>query len=169
MAATKKAIALSLLFALSAAGLAAQTDAVSDPNRDNWPPLFRYLRRSEIVAFGSFPFTMFFTTIGMDLFRWHRETGMDWAQRQYAPWPIRAAGAVPMADREARITIAIAAGLSVAIAIADHFVFRARRQRDARRAQAIPPGAITIIRAPLTEEPPENAAGLEEYHPPSPP
>lgn len=153
--AKKRLTALLLIFALPAANVVAQA-AYAPPgsDREHWPQWLRDARRWEIVAFGSFPFTMFFSGIGVNMYRWHRETGMDWSRRQYAPWPITSSGAVPMTGREVGMTVAIAAGLSVGIAIADHFIVRARRQRAARRAEAIPAGAVIITRTPLIEEPP---------------
>ena len=156
----KKLTALLLLFALFSNSLAAQTQAQADTreqarqadDRENWPQWMRNLRRWEIVAFGSIPFTMFFTTIGMDLYRWQRESGMDWQQRQYAPWPIKSSGAVPMTDGEIITTISIAAALSAAIAIADYFIVRGIRRREAQRAEILQPGSIVITRVPLTIE-----------------
>ena len=142
-------VALLFLFVFSGGVLAAQTQA-EESGRPAW---LRDIRRYEIVALGSFPFTMFFSTIAMDLHRWNRETGMDWARRQYAPWPIKASGAVAMTDDEQRATIFIAAGLSVTIALVDHFVVRSRRQRERRRAEAIPAGIVIITRTPLEAEP----------------
>jgi len=154
MVARKMPLAL-LLLAVCAAGLCAQTGD-SDEGEDTRPLWLRDLRRWEIVAFGSFPFTMFFTTIGMDLYRWHRESGMDWGQRQFAPWPVKSAGAVAMTDAEQRNTILMAAGLSLTIAFVDHFLERGRRKRERRREEAIPSGTIIINRTP-PEEPEEVA------------
>lgn len=153
MAAKKRAAALLILFSMACAGIAAQSEAQAAPSgRENWPRWLRDMRRWEIVAIGSFPFTMFFSTIGMDLYRWQSANGMDFNDRRYAPWPIKSSGAVPMTNREQRTTIAIAAGMSAGIAVADHFIVRGRRQRAARRAEALPSGTITITRTPLAAE-----------------
>jgi len=155
LTAKKRLTALLVLFALSAANLMAQTDGAVEDDRSGWPQWLRDLRRWEIVAFGSFPFTMFFATIGMDLYRWHREAGMSWNNRGFAPWPITSSPAIPMTDREQRITIGIAAGLSVGVAIVDHFIVRGRRQRERRRAEALPAGTVIVTRTPFLEEPEE--------------
>ena len=143
-----------LLLAVCAAGLWAQTGDRGEVE-DTRPLWLRDIRRWEIVTFGSFPFTMFFTTIGMDIYRWEKDSGMDWGQRQFAPWPLKSAGAVAMTDEEQRNTILMAAGLSVTIAIVDHFLERGRRQKERRRAEVIPSGTIVITRTPPVEEPPE--------------
>lgn len=158
----KKIPALFLIFALCAAGLTAQTNtAVETETGGNRPSWLRDLRRWEIVAFGSFPFTMFFSTIGVDLFRWNRANGMDWNNRQYAPWPIKTPGTA-MTDREQRVTIGIAVGLSAAVAVADHLIVQARRRRERQRAEAIPVGTVVITRTPLYEEPEEPDAPPED-------
>ena len=96
MTARKMAAAFFVLV-VCAAGLSAQT-ADRDEGGDTRPLWLRDIRRWEIVAFGTFPFTMFFTTIGMDMFRWQIHNGMDWNNRQYAPWPVKSAGAIAMTD-----------------------------------------------------------------------
>ena len=146
-----KATALFLLFVLSAVNLTAQTTTTPESDRSYWPGWLRDLRRWEIVAFGSFPFTMFFSTIGMNTYRWQRETGMDFSSegRRYAPWPLTSAGAIPMEDSEQRRTIMIAIGLSAGVAVADHLIVQARRRRERRRAEAIPVGTVIIIRTPI--------------------
>ena len=158
MAARKKLTALALLFVLPAAGLLAQAETTIELEAGTWMRVMWNTRRFEIVTFGSFPFTMFFSTIGMDLFRWQRATGMDWSQRQYAPWPIKSAGAVRMTNREQGATIAIAAGLSVGIALADYFVVQSRRRRAIRAADALPGATIVITRTPLHGEGEDDAA-----------
>ena len=157
MTVKKRMTALLLLCVFSAANLMAQTavSPESDAETNNRPLWLRDLRRWEIVAFGSFPFTMFFATIGMDMYRWNREAGMDFGRREYAPWPITSGGGVRMTDEEQRRTIFIAIGLSAGVAIADHFLERGRRQRERRRAEAIPAGTIIITRTPSFEEEPE--------------
>jgi len=143
--------ALIILFILSSVDLMAQTGTTPESDTSHWPGWLRDLRRWEIVAFGSFPFTMFFSTIGMNTYRWHRETGMDWGRREYAPWPLTSAGAIPMEDSEQRRTIMIAIGLSAGVAVADHLIVQARRRRERRRAEAIPVGTVIITRMPIEE------------------
>ncbi|MDR2551605.1 MAG: hypothetical protein LBD31_00340 [Treponema sp.] len=91
------------------------------------PRWVKDLRRGEIVAFGSLPITMFFTALFMDLYRCAVH---DW-DRRYAPWPAKAAGAVPMETGELRIMIGIAVSFSLIITVADYLVVRHRRNRAA--------------------------------------
>jgi len=156
----KRPAAFLLLFVLFAGNLAAQVGTAEESSRDHWPGWLRDMRRWEIVAFGSFPFSMFFATIGMDMYRWHNHNGMDFSDRSHAPWPLKSAGAVAMTNTEQRNTILIAAGLSASVAIADHLIVQARRRRDRRRAEAIPTGTIIITRTPIAEE--EPVADYEE-------
>ena len=152
MTVKKRLTALLLFLALSAASLTAQTDTSTEAFMETWPGWLMDMRRWEIVAFGSFPFTMFFATIGMDMYRWHNHNGMDFGDRTHAPWPLKSAGAVAMTDDEMRRTILMAIGLSASVAIADHLIVQARRRRERRRIEAIPSGTIVITRTPLVED-----------------
>ena len=114
------------------------------------PQWVRDLRRWEIIAFGSFPFSMFFTTFTVDMFRWSNNS---WDNR-YAPWPMKAAGAIAMTSNEMEMTLMIAAGLSVAIALTDFFIVQARRRRARLREEALPVGTAIITHTPWGEEPP---------------
>jgi len=167
MTARKRLTALLVMLALSAASLMAQPAVSEDDWRANWPPWLWDLRRGEIVAFGTFPFTMFFTTFGMNMVRWQRDSGMSWEQREMAPWPFTSSGAISMTNSQQATTIAIAAGLSVTVAVVDHLIVRFRRNRAARRAEALPAGAVTIIRTPINAPPPdEDEEGEAPYPPP---
>ena len=125
------------------------------------PQWVKDLRRWEIIAFGSFPFTMFTATFAMDTYRWIRANGMDFsdAGRRYAPWPLKSAGAIAMESREQEITIAIAAGLSIGVAVADLIIVQVKRHRARRRAEALPVGTAIIVRSPLPDESPEEQDG----------
>jgi hypothetical protein len=89
------------------------------------PLWLKDLRRAEIVAFGSFPLTMFWTSFFMDLYR---TASHGWDNR-YAPWPFKGAGAVAMTNQELSMMFTIAISSSVVIAIVDHFILRYRRSR----------------------------------------
>jgi hypothetical protein len=114
------------------------------------------LRRAEIVAFGSFPFSMFFTTFAMDTWRCFSH---DW-DPLYAPWPAKPPGAINMTQDELGMTIAIAAAVSVAIAVTDFSIVQIKRHQEKQRMKKLPAGSpITIIQKPLAG--PESAAGPE--------
>jgi hypothetical protein len=118
------------------------------------------LRRAEIVTFGSFPFTVFFTTFAMDTWRCYSH-GWD---PLYAPWPAKPPGAVNMTQDELTMTIAIAAVTSVAIAVVDFSIVQIKRHRERQRVKSLPAGSpITIIQKPTVESElePEAAGGME--------
>jgi hypothetical protein len=103
------------------------------------------LRRGEIVAFGSFPFLYFFANFGFDTYRW-LNNGND---MRYAPWPFNSAGTVGKTTEEKIITLGIAAGGSILIALIDHGIMRYKRNRLEREKESLPDGNPVIIRTPL--------------------
>jgi hypothetical protein len=103
------------------------------------------LRRGEIVAFGSFPFMYFFSNFGFDAYRWVNN-GND---MRYAPWPFNSAGTVGKTTDEKFITLGIAAGGSILIALIDHGIMRYKRNRLERERRNLPDGNPVIIRRPL--------------------
>jgi len=119
------------------------------------PQWVRDLRRWEIVAFGTIPFAMFFSTIGMDLYRWNKANGMEFSDsgRRYAPWPIKSSGAIAMEAEEMKRTLIIAASLCVTVAFTDLIITQIKRSNARKRAESLPHNATTINRRPLYEEP----------------
>lgn len=140
-----------LLLAVLAFQVQAQTQAAEENEVPQW---VKDLRRWEIVAFGSIPFTMFTATFAMDMYRWSQANGMDFSDegRRYAPWPLKSAGALAMESKEQEITITIAASLSVAIAFADLIIVQVKRNKARKRAEALPSGTIIINRTPMPED-----------------
>lgn len=118
---------------------------------ENAPQWARDLRRGEIVAFGSFPFTMFATNFVYGMFRWSdAPMGMNFTteSRQYAPWPFRSAGAIePSYDIKVR-NLCIAAGSSVVIALVDHFIVRHKRNKKEQEKRSMASTPV-IVRRPL--------------------
>jgi len=150
----KKWTALFLLFVILAVQVHAQTTTTQAGfDQSTWPQWLRDIRRWEIVAFGSIPFTMFTATFAMDMYRWNNANGMDFsdAGRRYAPWPLKSAGAPAMDNKEMETTIIIAACLSIGIAVADQIIFQVKRNRARRRAEALPVGTLIINRTPIEE------------------
>ncbi|MDR0582733.1 MAG: hypothetical protein LBG57_00055 [Treponema sp.] len=123
-------------------------------NTTGFPQWAKDLRRWEIVAFGSFPFTMFATTFAMDTRRWFDQNGMDWSEsgRRYAPWPLKTAGAIDMTNKEHETTLLIAAGVSVALAFTDLIIVQIKRHKERRRAENLPAGSVIINKSPWPEE-----------------
>ncbi|MDR0599822.1 MAG: hypothetical protein LBG84_07075 [Treponema sp.] len=97
------------------------------PVKKSVPLWLKDLHRGEIVAFGSFPFAVFFTGLFMDLYRC---AAHDW-DRRYAPWPAKSSGAVPLTTTELKVLFGVAASVSLTVALADYIVVRVKRSRAA--------------------------------------
>ena len=121
---------------------AATTGAFDMTDSPQWA---RDLRRGSIVAFGSFPFTFFFTTFFMDT---SRLITNDFDQR-YAPWPFKPAGAIDMTREQQMMSIGIAAASSIVIALIDHLIVRSNRSRQSQEIRIIEPEPPLIIRTPI--------------------
>jgi hypothetical protein len=103
------------------------------------------LRRGEIVAFGSFPFAYFFASFGFDTYRFFNN-GFN---TRYAPWPFTAAAAIEQTQDEKIITLSIAAGAAIIIAIVDYAIVRYKRSKEQAEQSNLPDGTPIIIRRPL--------------------
>jgi hypothetical protein len=114
-----------------------------------FPLWARDLRRGEIVAFGSFPFTIFVSTFAMDTMRYFRND----RDSRYLPWPLKGPGAIEMTRKEREKTLIIAAAASVAIAAIDFTIVHIKRNRERERIERQAGGGITgIIRSPIPED-----------------
>jgi len=89
------------------------------------PQWVKDLRRGEIIAFGSLPFTFFFTQTFMDLYR---TATHNWDNR-YAPSVFKGPGAIPMTDAELKMMFGITISASVLVAVADHIIVRYKRNK----------------------------------------
>jgi len=120
--------------------------------KDEFPTWLLDLRRADIVAFGSLPFMMFFTTFAVDSYRFYSN---DW-DRRYAPWPLKAPGAIEMDENQRIASFTVAAGLSVLVAVADYFIVQHKR---ARQREAAPP----VLKPEIIIEPwnPDTESGQE--------
>ena len=152
-----------LLSPVYQAAAQSSTGTSSTFDTTSFPQWAKDLRRFDIIAFGSFPFSMFTITFFTDMYRWNYENSMDFSEegRRYAPWPLKAAGAVEMTKEEYERTLLLAAGLSVAVAITDLVIVNIKRSRERRRIESIPTGSVNINRVPYQayEDPP---AGIDE-------
>jgi hypothetical protein len=131
------------------APVAAQTAGTASavaPEAIQFPQWSRDLRRAEIIAFGTLPFTWLISTMTMDFIR----TGQNGGDRQYWPWPLKPSGAPAMTNDEYISAIGIAAGLSVGVAIVDSFLIRAKRKAAAKSLTDNPAREPDIKRRPLT-------------------
>jgi hypothetical protein len=113
----------------------------------------RDVRRGEIVAFGSFPFTLFLSTFTMDSVRFFTND----MNRAYLPWPLKGPGAIEMSRDEKKQTLMIAAAASITIAFVDFAIVAIKRHREARREQMSDRDVgIHITRSPLDTAPEES-------------
>jgi hypothetical protein len=94
------------------------------------PLWLRDLRRAEIIAFGVTPFTIFFSTFFMDLYR----SGTHGWDGRYMPWPFKSAGGISMTSGELVTMFTIAISGSVVFAVTDHVIMRVKRSAAAKRA-----------------------------------
>ncbi|MDR2522015.1 MAG: hypothetical protein LBC72_05640, partial [Spirochaetaceae bacterium] len=123
-----------------------QSTAAAQPvTPKEFPQWAKDLRRAEIVAFGSFPFSWFLTMLFTDL---ARSAAHNW-DSQYWPWPAKPAGAVDMSTSEYGMTLSIAAGLSIVLALTDHFVVKNKRYYQQMRRAQNPQAEAVIERTPL--------------------
>jgi len=117
-----------------------------------FPQWSKDLRRGEIIAFGSFPFAYFFTTFSYDSYQWATH---GW-NTQYAPWPIKSAGAVEPSKGQKLNLVWIAAGGAAVIALVDYGIVRYKRYQQENEIKNLPPGTPIIIRKPLYGDGSEN-------------
>ena len=132
-------------FSLFAQNSSANTQA-NYFDMSEFPQWTRDLRRGEIVAFGTLPFTYFFTTFIYDSYRY---IANDYNAR-YAPWPFKPADSIDMKQNELWAAFGIAAGVSITLALVDYFIVLNKRN-TARQEAVIPRGEPEIIRRPLHE------------------
>jgi len=120
------------------------------------PQWVKDLRRWEIIAFGTFPFTLFAVTFVTDMIRWGAANGMDFSEegRRYAPWPFKSAGAVDMTGAEFTRTVLISAGLSIALAFVDLIIVSVKRSNQRKLLESAPSGSIVIERTQSGDDPP---------------
>jgi len=146
---------LILLAAVSVFSVTAQTTKTSSAfDTTGLPQWVKDLRRWEIVAFGSIPFTMLTASFAVDMYRWNNANGMDFSYegRRYAPWPLKSAGAVRLKSKEQEMVFIVAASLSVSIAMADQVIIQIKRHRARKRAESLPVGTTIITTTPWPEE-----------------
>jgi hypothetical protein len=152
MSINKKVLCFFLVFFSLYSTVSAQTSTATiipakEFDTSAFPQWAKDLRRAEIVAFGSFPFTIFFATFAMDTIRFSNN---NWDTR-YAPWPIRSSGGVEMNTNQRLITIGAAAAGSILISLADHLIVRYKRNKAEREKLNLPDGSPIIIRRPWPE------------------
>jgi hypothetical protein len=159
---------LILIIMLSGNVFHAAAQSTNDPpavsttlDTTGFPQWVKDMRRWDIIAFGSFPFTFFFTTFFMDMVRWGNANNFDFGDMRYAPWPLKSAGAIDMTKREFETTLLIAVSLSVVIAFTDLFIVQSKRNKERRRIESMPRGS-TIIITPYQDS--QETDSIMDYH-----
>ncbi|MDR3166382.1 MAG: hypothetical protein LBT93_00430 [Treponema sp.] len=109
----------------------------------DFPGWAKDLRRAEIVAFGSFPFTLFFTTFAMDIYRTSSHNG----DSRYYPWPLKPAGSVAMTKDELVLTMSIAAAGSVVVSLVDYFIVKYKQHKRERELEKATGESPIILRS----------------------
>ena len=164
----KKILFLMFVFSLffmpalkaNAQSLSATNSTTATFDTSNFPQWAKDVRRFDIIAFGSFPFSMFFVSFAIDMVRWGNANGFDMSEqgRRYAPWPAKSAGAIEMTNDDYTQLILISAGVSVGIALLDLLIVNIKRNKERRRLESLPSGSYEIERKPYGEaEPLEEA------------
>lgn len=163
------ALVLIAVLVFQAAGAAAQSAADETPEpytEEEFPKWARDLRRAEIIAIGSFPFTLFFTNFAYDTYRF-AANGFDPA---YRPWPFRGPNSAGFTKGE-RIGVLVASlSLSVVIATVDYFLGRAEAKRETAR-RPVPEAAPAVPFAEpsaVPAAPPADPAGVPPSGTPEP-
>jgi len=138
-----------LLCFISSEGLHAQSASTSNQfDMTGFPLWARDLRRGEIIAFGSFPFAYFFASFSVDSYRFFTNNN----DRRYAPWPFNSAATIEQTQDEKIMTLGIAAGGAIVIALVDYAIVRYRRSREQVEIRNLPEGTPIISRRPLQGE-----------------
>lgn len=137
---------LILVFSLSAKDIDMTGVEVESYDNVNFPPFLLDMRRSEIVTFGSYPFTMMTVSAGYSLFKYF-SNGMD---SKYTPNPFMKASSANLTDAETKGIILGAAGLSIGIGIIDFFlnqiaIASEKQEKEARLGENGLDPDITII------------------------
>ncbi|MDR2802856.1 MAG: hypothetical protein LBB22_01035 [Treponema sp.] len=135
--------ALAFLLAAGVKPLAAQTEVVEEIEFPQWS---KDLRRAEIVAFGTIPFSWLVSTVCMDISRTINHGGDE----QYLPWPLKPAGAPAMTNDEFVMTIGISLGISALIAVVDHVIIKYKRYKAEKLKLMNSPREPITIRRPVS-------------------
>ncbi len=125
------------LYAQSSSSVSTGQQGKAEPyTPEEFPQWALDLRRADIIAFGTLPFTMFFTTFAIDSYRCATH---DW-DRRYAPWPFKATGSIEMSESQRITAFKISIASSVFLSVVDYFIYQ--HQRKARKGTTIDTSAL---------------------------
>ncbi len=127
---SRSVLALVCLFALFPAGLMAQAAAATKPEpyqAEEFPLFLREARRFEIVAIGSFPLMVFYSTLVYDIYRFTSKSiqAGEFATA-YLPWPLKGPNAVELTLDEKGGVLIAALSASVLVGILDWAILKMR-------------------------------------------
>jgi hypothetical protein len=115
-----------------------------------FPGWARDLRRAEIVAFGSFPFTFLFANLGVNIYR---TASHNWDSRYYAgPMNMNSPDSVEMTQDELVLVMSVAAAGSVVISLADYFIVKYKQHKRERELAKAAGETPIILRSRLSIE-----------------
>jgi len=142
------------VFEAHAQSLSSTNSTTTTFDMSGMPQWAKDIRRFDIIAFGSFPFSIFFVSTVMDLIRWNNANGFNMSEegRRYAPWPAKSAGAIEMTNNEYTQMFLYAAGVSVVIALVDLLIVQIKRNKERRRLESLPSGSYEIETKPYGEQ-----------------
>ncbi len=158
---TRRAVAALVLFCVGASALAAAPLSSMSPSEFTAAAGKREnaLRRFEIIAFGSYPIALFYTTLAFDLGA-YIDSGYD---VRYAPWPFKSEYSARLSEGEVLLRLGSAACLSLAVAGIDALIRSGveRREASARRSlfsaappeRGLPAGGAPLPVTPMTAIP----------------
>ncbi len=127
----KTFLAVVALLSAGLTGTFAKEDEPAEYEEDEFTPWMLKLRRGEIILFGSMPFSVFFASLGYDVYRYAVHFSED-TRSAYAPWPFRGANSIPYTVNESAGVMIGALAASVLFALGD-FVLG---EISAKRSQA---------------------------------
>jgi hypothetical protein len=126
-----------------------------DPwTKEEFPQWAHDVRRAEIVAFGSLPFTFFISTLVMDSVRYANN---NWDSR-YAPWPLKGAGAIDMTEDEKVQTFLFGCIGAIGVSLIDQIIIQVKRNQVKKIEESRKRSTIMIeFETPLPAMPPPDA------------
>jgi len=151
------ALLLTPCFEAEAQNKTASTTTASTFDPSTFPQWVKDMRRWDIITFGVFPFSMFTVTFITDMVRWKEANNFNFTEegRQYAPWPLKSAGAVEMNNKEITRTIVLALGVSMTVALIDLIIVKTKQHNERRRIENMPSSGIYEIEREPYGEPEE--------------
>lgn len=100
-------------------------------DESEFPPWTRKIRRGEIILIGSFPFTMFFTNLGAQIYKYATSE----PDSEFTPSIFGGVQQSDFTDDEKIAVLVTAVSISAAIALTDFIIGEIIEKRNAREEQ----------------------------------